>query len=146
MKKAKLERFETTDEGTFGKLYIDGKFVCYTGELPRDGGDPNKDNETCVDCIPAGTYECNYLVSPKFKCKYYRLQNVPNRSGVLIHTGNYCGNTKKGLQSNVEGCIIVGLGFGELKGQKAVTSSKVAYTNLLNILKGETFELTIVWK
>ena len=27
MKKAKLERFETTDEGTFGKLYIDGKFV-----------------------------------------------------------------------------------------------------------------------
>ena len=50
--------------------------------------------------IPKGTYQINVVWSPKFKGYYPRLENVPSRSGILIHSGNYAKDTL--------GCILVG--------------------------------------
>ena len=144
MNTVRLLRTETSDEGTFGKLYVNDKFLCYTGELPREGGDPNVENERCVDCIPEGTYTCNIHQSAKLG-RVYMLADVPGRSGVCIHKGNFCGNKAKGYQSHVEGCIILGMRQGILDGQKAVTSSKDAFDRFMLLMAEKPFELTIEW-
>lgn len=53
-------------------------FTCFTLELPW------KNNERRVSCIPDGTYKCTRENHKKFGwC--YRLHDVPNRDGILIH-------------------------------------------------------------
>ena len=49
MKKAKIRRLTTSNEGTFGKLFVDEKFVCITGELPRYAGSEDIENEKQKD-------------------------------------------------------------------------------------------------
>ena len=139
-----LQRTETSSEGTFGKLYVDGKFLCYTGELPRFAGNPDVENERCTDCIPDGVYTCAIHQSAKLG-RVYMLQDVPGRSGVCIHKGNYCGDKAVGFKSHVEGCIILGLQFGTLEGQKAVLRSKDAFDRFMLLGAEKPFQLTIEW-
>ena len=141
-----ITRFETSDQGTFGFLYVDGSHepLCVTGELPVNGGNPDVQNERQVDCIPEGTYTCQIRQSEKFG-KVYEIKDVPGRSDVLIHRGNYCGDKAKGHRSDVQGCIFLGSDLGELEGQKAVIRSKAAYAKFMELAGGEPFELTIEW-
>ena len=144
----KITRRETGPAGTFGVLYRDGFGLFYTGELPRDAGQPDVQNEQCTDCIPAGTYRCELVESPKFKSvggKGYLLTGVPGRTGILIHPGNWCGDKAKGLKSDVQGCILLGLGIGELCGQRAITDSRAAVKAFIEDMGGKGFELTIEW-
>ena len=143
MKKAKIRRLNTSAEGTFGKLFVDGKFVCVTGELPRYAGNPDKENECSTDCIPAGTYMCKIRNSPKFGLAY-EVKDVPGRTYVMIHKGNWCGEKPK-WKSDVEGCIILGEKHGYLDNQKAVLSSSSAYKRFRELMNDEDFELTIEW-
>jgi len=145
--KAKLVRNSTGDEGTFGTLTIsndDGDMIyeCHTGELPW------KDNQQRVSCIPTGTYRCEMGYSPSFKKDLYHVLNVPGRSEVMIHNGNFCGDTSKGWVSHVLGCILVGAGIGPLENkdkkiQKAVFSSMPTLGKLMKILNNEPFELEL---
>jgi hypothetical protein len=48
-------------EGTNGKLVCEGKFICYTIELPW------KNNEKRVSCIPEGKYFIKKRHSQKFQ-------------------------------------------------------------------------------
>lgn len=49
---------------------------------------PWKENKRRESCIPCGTYEMIKHVSPKFgPCLW--VQNVPDRSEILIHPANY---------------------------------------------------------
>ena len=144
LRKARLVRLETSQEGTFGKMFVDGKFVCATGELPRYAGNPDVENERQTDCIPAGTYHCTLRDSPKFG-RAYTVKGVPGRSYIMIHKGNWCGEKPK-WKSDVEGCILLGEKVGYLSNQKALLSSASAYKRFMEVLGGADFELEIVWE
>ena len=58
-----------------------------------------------ANCIPAGTYEVRLTWSPRFKRWLPEVMNVPGRTGIRIHAGNYPQNTK--------GCILVGELFSD---------------------------------
>lgn len=106
-----LKRNQSGQLVTFGKLYIDGKYLCETLELPW------KNNERKVSCIPVGRYRLTQRHSPKFG-HHYHLQDVPGRSFILIHTGN--------TARDIEGCVLVGMRTGRLGGIEAVLASKDA--------------------
>lgn len=92
--------------GTFGRLFVNDEFICYTLEPcskeSRKGYKPFR--------IPAGTYDLSMnVVSPKyryrspylqFKGRVPRVLNVPGFDGILIHIGNWLKDTL--------GCILVG--------------------------------------
>lgn len=133
---AVLRRTKTGDTGTFGSLEVDGQtFV--TGELP------DRDNAPDLSSVPAGTYLCRWSESPRFG-HVYQLQDVPGRSHVLIHSGNHCGDTAKGLKSDVEGCILLGSSKGLVGGQEAVVASRDALERFTALMAQQDFELTIV--
>jgi Family of unknown function (DUF5675) len=67
--------------GTDGKLECEGKFICYTIELPW------KENEKRVSCIPEGKYFIKKRYSKKFKW-HLELVGVPNRKFILFHPAN----------------------------------------------------------
>ncbi|MDL2267161.1 DUF5675 family protein [Desulfovibrio sp. OttesenSCG-928-G15] len=131
-----ITRKSTFDQGTFGILSGEG-LTLQTAELPW------RDNANKKSCIPPGTYKCVPHNSAKFP-NTYRLESVPNREGVLIHSGNYAGDTDKGLRSDVSGCILVGSKVGTLSGQKVVTDSRVALNKLRNKVGKNEFTLTII--
>ena len=111
-----LVRRMTGIEGTFGHLYLPGATLV-TGELPWHDNKPN------ISCIPYGEYICEIAKSPRFGSVYHLL-DVKDRSHILIHSGNFAADKESGLRSDVEGCIVLGMRFGEIYGQKAVASSK----------------------
>jgi hypothetical protein len=66
---------------------------------------PWKNNERNISCIPVGTY----IVEPYSSAKHpdsWVICNVPNRTDILIHIGNYYTHT--------EGCILLGLAFSDI--------------------------------
>lgn len=122
-----LHRFSYTANGTFGEIYMNGEHLCFTCELPW------QDNKTGISCIPAGTYECQPHDGVKFK-RVWELENVPNRSAILIHNGNTVDDT--------DGCILVGDALGKLYGRPAVMNSQEMLGHLREVLP-DTFTLTI---
>lgn len=131
-----LTRYITSDEGTFGVLRTPDGASWFSLELPW------KDNKRQVSCIPEGTYTAKIRNSPRFG-KVYHLQNVKDRSYILIHSGNYAGDESKGYKSHVEGCILLGKRVGTLDGQRAVMLSKPAIREFMDSLNGSPFELEI---
>lgn len=113
---------------------IHGTVTFHTLELPW------KNNERQVSCIPEGTYKVNPHTSPKFgKC--FWLQDVPNRSEILIHTGNFT--------REILGCILPGTAHRDIDGDGItdVVSSRVAMNNLLGLLfKHLFFDIIITSK
>lgn len=82
-----LKRIDETDHGIFGQMTADsGNFSCVT--LERHDID-----------IPAGSYKITLYNSPEHGLTPL-LQNVPNRSMIEIHEGNW--------EFNSKGCILVG--------------------------------------
>lgn len=133
-----LVRKETSDQGTFGKLIIPDSIIeLYTGELPW------KDNAPNVSCIPEGKYVVNWTFSPSFKKHTYQIMNVPFRSGIRIHSGNYCGDTSKGYHSHVYGCVLLGNNIGIMDKQKAVLLSRPAVSTFEILMDRKSFELEI---
>jgi hypothetical protein len=140
MKQVTLTRFATRDSGTYGKLRCED-FVCFTAELPW------RMNLKGISCIPAGKYQVRVIQSPKFG-KVYNVQAVPNRSHILIHSGNFSGDTSKGFVSHVEGCILLGKRVGRLQNkygklQTAVMISKPTVTAFMEFMQNQEFTLTV---
>ncbi len=138
---ATLTRIATGDQGTFGVLRI-GSFDCWTAELPW------RDNLRSLSCVPQGTYE----VRPRYSAKYKRhlhVLDVPGRSVILIHCGNFAGDREQGYRTHSTGCILVGRQFGKLRPgesgpmQQAVLASRFAMSDLLRAAGNEPFTLTI---
>ena len=128
--------FGSDEQGTAGVMYTEG-FSCYTLELPW------KRNTKNISCIPEGVYKCSFKHSPKFG-PVYQVEDVPGRTHILLHAGNWAGDTQRGFLSDVEGCILLGDNLGELKGQRALINSRKALNRFLAFANSEDFALCII--
>lgn len=104
---------------THGMLYINGLLECYTLEdtdrLVESGGE-KLFGETAIG---RGKYEVIIDMSQRFRRELPRLLDVPQFSGIRIHSGNTAKDT--------EGCILV----GTARGSDRVTNSRVALHALM---------------
>lgn len=136
----KLFRVLSDDAGTIGVLFYDGKFLCYVGELPW------RDNHANISRIPTGTYKVAYLersASGRYRDVYHVL-GVPSRNGVLIHSGNWEGDTSKGYRTHTQGCLLPGSRLGKLSGQRATLASKAAVRKLHAAIGRQDFTLEVI--
>lgn len=121
-----LQRQSQSAEGTFGILYDpSGTQLCVTCEPPPDVGHP---------CIPEGIYQCIPHNGAHWK-NVWEITDVPGRTAILIHAGNYEGNT--------EGCVCVGTNFGWIGTKQAVMESLNALNKLRSMLPNN-FILSII--
>lgn len=115
MKTLTLRRFEQGRDYTLGNLASEhGEFDIFTLE------DSWKDNQKNISCIPQGLYRC-VPHSGKFK-DVWRLENVPNRTAILIHAGNNVNDTL--------GCILTGMKHLPLADSRILIDSKIALKQL----------------
>ena len=129
---AELIRLEEGPHGTFGILKISKRIFCATLE-PRDM--LNKKN---ISNIPAPQQYICQLRDSRFGLTF-EVMNVPNRTGILFHAGNYVGDT--------EGCILLGQYVGKLRGERAIHNSGSTFLRFMERMKYvEEFLLTIDYK
>lgn len=117
-----LIRRPGTDQGTLGRFYAPG-FSCFSLELP------DRDNARNVSRIPAGDYLLDWIRPRRAFSGFrelYWVHDVPGRTGILIHPGNWAGDTSLGYRTDLWGCIALGLSHGRLRGQLAVFQSRTA--------------------
>ena len=73
------------------------------------------------------------------KMKYaYQIQNVPNRSGIFFHSGNYF--------FNIKGCILLGDKYGNLNndGQTDILNTVATIKKFEDLMKKKDFKLRII--
>ena len=127
-----------TDNETMGSLFVllgyDLLFSCKTMELS------NKGNQHNISCIPPGTYHTIKYNSPN-KGMVFLLENVPGRSGIEVHAGNYA----TGKKIDTQGCILVGSGFEDIdaNGTLDIIESKKTLARLMGVLPQE-FDIVII--
>jgi hypothetical protein len=119
--KLTLTRVFLDDNQTLGELELPDGSKYGTLELPW------LKNQKTISSIPDGNYEVVKRFSPRFQ-NHFHVLNVPNRTYILIHHGNYYKNTK--------GCILVGKGHRDINkdGLLDVIDSKKAMDELNNKL------------
>lgn len=135
MTRVTLERIESTDQGTFGRLYLDGN-TYFTGELPW------RDNKSDVSCIPVGIFQCVWTYSVRFKRFMYLVQNS-TRVGVRFHPANLMGDKEKKFMAQLNGCIALGEKLGTIEKQKALLVSAPAIRKFETLMNKLPFELEI---
>lgn len=131
-----LERHETSDQGTFGRL-LAPNLTLFTGELPW------RNNKSDVSCIPEGLYRGLWTYSNRFKRKMYLIEPVEDRAGIRIHSANLMG-AKPPFKSQLNGCIALGEKLGWIDGQKAVLLSAPAVRKFEALMKGRMFLLEVM--
>lgn len=92
---------------------------------------PLRDKDSC---IPAGIYTCVPYTSSKHS-DVYEVTDVPGRSYILFHSGNF--------ESDTLGCILVGNISGILLNQPAVMDSKACMDRLKKLLGKNDFRLIL---
>lgn len=135
MREVKILRMSRSSHGTEGQLITEG-FICYSFELPW------KNNERAISCIPPGEYNTIIRVSPKYGRTYW-VSDVPERSLILIHSGNFAGDPTVGLKSHTMGCILLGDRVGYLGDQRAILNSRVIVRRFMEHMNYEPFVLLV---
>ncbi len=130
-----LNRIFLGSSATIGELLVNDKHLCDTLE---DRVRPEGEKVYGKTAIPEGTYEVKLTHSPRFKRILPEILNVPNFSGIRIHSLN------KAEES--EGCI----GVGEWNGKDTnwISNSRKAFNKLFAILqeasdRGKKITITI---
>ena len=151
--KLTVVRTQFGTDATNGLLFIDGLFECYTLEDQYQA--VKVMHETF---IPEGTYDIKFRKTGGFHAKYseryknahygmLHIQDVPNFTYILIHTGN--------TDEHTSGCLIVGETQQDLEVSKDgfIGSSTVAYKKMYSkvasqLLQGKdvTIEYTTINK
>jgi hypothetical protein len=133
-----LNELFTDDQGTISVLAIPAfSWSCFINELPERG------NVTNFSRIPRGkTYHVRFVKTPKHG-DVYLIEKVPDRSAILMHSGTYAGDTKKGLRSDVLGCQEFGYKVVIMNGQRAVINSRSTRDAFQKLLNGQNFNLII---
>lgn len=122
----KLERLAYLPNCTIGRLLY-GAHSLATIEKQWS------DNKPFISCIPQGIYTCKPYSSAKYS-NTYEITNVPDRTSILFHAGNWA--------RDVQGCIALGteLNPNEYK----INNSRVAMKKFLEHLDGiDEFEIEI---
>ena len=98
---------------------------------------PYADNQPNISCIPDGKYLCKRRVAEVTGGEEtFEVMDVPGRSGILFHYGN--------TDSDTHGCILLGLGLGEVGFVPAILQSKKAWRKFMAYMyKVDQFELFI---
>ncbi|PJJ09110.1 hypothetical protein CLU83_2435 [Flavobacterium sp. 1] len=104
-------------DGTNGKLEWEGRFVCYTIELPR------LNNTKQVSCIPEGEYVLRKRYSKKFRW-HIEVVDVENRNAILFHPAN-------NAQKELKGCIAPVM---KLSGSSLGLESRQAFIKLKSLV------------
>lgn len=129
MKKVILTRTIKLSDGTFGGIATFDNLQWFTVERPW------LDNQHGISCIPVGTYTCRWTYFPRAKKFDYMVYNVPNRTGIFIHSANF--------PKQVEGCIALGRTIGIMDGQRGVFLSTTAIRQFNMALNKKDFTLEI---
>lgn len=120
-------RLEEDEKQTIGKGFIYDSET-FDPVFEFDGLElPWKNNEKRVSRIPEGSYDVIKHISPSFGQCFW-IQNVPNRSEILIHKGNFNRDTK--------GCLIAGNGVQDIDkdGSKDVVNSAKTIEKMLSLI------------
>ena len=138
--KLQVIRTQFGKDATNGMLFIDGLFECYTLEDQYQA--VKVMHETC---IPEGTYDVQFRKTGGFHAKYteryknahygmLHIQDVPNFTYILIHTGN--------SDEHTSGCLIVGETQQDLDISKDgfIGSSTVAYKKMYAKVAGQLLQ------
>ncbi len=138
--KLQVLRTQFGKDATNGMLFIDGVFECYTLEDQYQA--VKVMHETC---IPEGKYDINFRKTGGFHAKYteryknahygmLHIQDVPNFTYILIHTGN--------SDEHTSGCLIVGETQQDLDISKDgfIGSSTVAYKKMYAKVAGQLLQ------
>ena len=138
--KLQVIRTQFGTDATNGILLIDGIFECYTLEDQYQA--VKVMHETC---IPEGTYDIKFRKTGGFHAKYteryknahhgmLHIQDVPNFTYILIHTGN--------TDEHTSGCLIVGETQQDLEVSKDgfIGSSAVAYKKMYAKVAGQLLQ------
>jgi hypothetical protein len=94
-----------------GEMFIEGRHVCWT-------------LERADVAIPAGTYQVTLYASPHFERLMPLLNDVPGRSEIEIHWGNFPPDSR--------GCILV----GEAASVDAIWKTQDAFRSLFPAIEG----------
>lgn len=108
--------------GTNGQLYLNGRVVCYTIELPWNG------NRRRTSCIPEGRYPLVKRYSARYGW-HFEVCCVEGRSYILLHPANDALRELKGCIAPVS--QLIGEGRG-LSSRMAMDRLKVALYPLLD--------------
>jgi len=138
--KLTVVRTQFGTDATNGLLFINGIFECYTLEDQYQA--VKVMHETC---IPEGTYDIKFRKTGGFHAKYteryknahygmLHIQDVPNFTYILIHTGN--------TDEHTSGCLIVGETQQDLEVSKDgfIGSSTVAYKKMYSKVAGQLLQ------
>jgi len=126
-----LKRVSTDSNGTCGVLLDDQGPFALTMENPW------LENVKNISCIPALSYICKRVQSPKFG-DTFEVMGVEGRSHILFHKGN--------TEEDTQGCILIAEQFGYLNGKVAVLSSKAGFNEFMFKMTGiDAFLLIIDW-
>jgi len=138
--KLTVVRTQFGTDATNGLLFINGIFECYTLEDQYQA--VKVMHETC---IPEGTYDIKFRKTGGFHAKYteryknahygmLHIQDVPNFTYILIHTGN--------TDEHTSGCLIVGETQQDLEISKDgfIGSSAVAYKKMYAKVAGQLLQ------
>ena len=133
---AHLIRLRSTNHGTEG-LLVYRQFSCYTMELPW------RQNQRNISCIPSGLYLLQLRISPHFG-RVYWITDVPSRSYILIHSGNWAGDIQRGLKTHTNGCVLLGKYHGWLQTQRAVLCSRPTVSRFRDLLAEKPLRLNVI--
>lgn len=107
------------EKQTIGDLYINGIYFCHTLEdIVREDGKKVL-HETA---IPYGEYNLVMDYSDRFKQIMPHILDVPNFTGIRIHSGN--------TEADTSGCILVGYDHIIKNFSHSIAKSRQAYTDL----------------
>ncbi len=135
IRKVFINRVWHNDKESIGYLYVtDETGMPIFASIVLERGDRN--NKRNISRITAGIYPLKLTYSPKFGRYMWLVDEVPNRSGIRIHSANYW--------NQINGCIVPGLRLKDLNkdGLIDVTNSRSTTKQFEQALKGLT-ETTI---
>ena len=124
-----LQRDPSTPTGTFGRMSVNGVFLCYSLEPYED--------RSVYPAIPPGTYDLAITESQRFHRRLPILLNVPGRSGIRVHPGNFDDDT--------EWCILLGTSrHGDMLENSRAACDVFQSLIALPLARGEAVTLTVV--
>lgn len=124
-----VKRRPSSFHATLGELLIENQHECFTLE------DVVRETKVAgVTAIPPGNYRVTIDFSSRFQRDMPHVLDVPNFTGVRIHSGN--------TDEDTEGCILVGT---KISGPDFISESRDAFNTLFNKIKHVLDSGDVVW-